>query len=73
MIDTIKKWIEEADTIVIHRHKDPDYDALGSQWGLKYLIQDNYPEKNVYVLEKTINLKRYLRWMKLMIPFFHMR
>jgi len=57
MIDTIKKWIEEADTIVIHRHKDPDYDALGSQWGLKYLIQDNYPEKNVYVLGKNNQFK----------------
>lgn len=49
MIETIKSWIEDASTIVIHRHKEPDYDALGSQWGLKYLIEDNYPGKTVYV------------------------
>lgn len=50
MIKTIKNWIESAETIVIHRHHEPDYDALGSQWGLKYLIEDNYPGKKVYVL-----------------------
>ncbi len=50
MIKTIKKWIESTENIVIHRHHEPDYDALGSQWGLKYLIEDNYSEKKVYVL-----------------------
>ena len=41
--------IREHQTIVIHRHKNPDGDALGSQIGLKALIQDNFPEKTVYV------------------------
>lgn len=57
MVETIKNWIESAKTIVIHRHQEPDYDALGSQWGLKYLIEDNYPEKNVYVLGQNNHLK----------------
>ncbi len=53
----IKKIIEKYETIVIYRHIRPDYDAYGSQLGLKYLLQDNYPEKNIYTygLEKMNN------------------
>jgi phosphoesterase RecJ-like protein len=57
MLDKIKALIESHDTIVIHRHKDPDYDALGSQNGLKYLIKDNYPSKKVYALGKDNEFK----------------
>ncbi|MGT2932423.1 DHH family phosphoesterase [Streptococcus catagoni] len=45
--DILKK-IEEYQTIIIHRHKNPDPDALGSQTGLKALIKENYPDKAVY-------------------------
>ena len=44
----IKELIENYNSIVIYRHKNPDYDAFGSQLGLKHLILDNYPNKNVY-------------------------
>lgn len=44
----IKRKIEEYDSIVIYRHYRADYDALGSQLGLKYLILENYPDKKVY-------------------------
>jgi phosphoesterase RecJ-like protein len=47
MFERILKCIEEYDTIIIHRHKNPDGDALGSQIGLKHLISENYPEKRV--------------------------
>ncbi|RNF40846.1 DHH family phosphoesterase [Planococcus salinus] len=43
IIDTIKQY----DTIIIHRHVRPDPDAYGSQLGLKYLLQHNFPEKQV--------------------------
>ncbi|MGO1058857.1 DHH family phosphoesterase [Planococcus sp. FY231025] len=43
IIDTIKQF----DTIIIHRHVRPDPDAYGSQLGLKYLIEQNYPDKRV--------------------------
>lgn len=43
IIDTIKQY----ETIIIHRHVRPDPDAYGSQLGLKYLLQHNYPEKTV--------------------------
>ena len=37
--------IKEYDTIIIHRHMRPDPDALGSQVGLKKLLQYHFPEK----------------------------
>lgn len=39
--------IQEYQTIIIHRHKNPDPDALGSQAGLKEIIQHNFPDKRV--------------------------
>ena len=50
MFDNLLKLINENDTIVIFRHTRPDFDALGSQIGLKKLIQLNYPSKKVYVV-----------------------
>lgn len=43
IIDTIKQY----QTIIIHRHVRPDPDAYGSQLGLKYILEHNYPEKKV--------------------------
>lgn len=42
--------IEKYDTIIIHRHSNPDGDAIGSQVGLQQLIKFNYPHKNVYIV-----------------------
>ncbi|PYZ93747.1 DHH family phosphoesterase [Salipaludibacillus keqinensis] len=39
--------IKEYDTIIIHRHVRPDPDAVGSQAGLKMLIQHHFPNKTV--------------------------
>ena len=50
MFETIRKLIEDHDVIVLHRHQNPDGDALGSQIGLKHLILDNYPGKTVYTV-----------------------
>ncbi len=44
----IYKKIKKYDTIVIARHIGPDPDALGSQNGLKELINLNFPKKKVY-------------------------
>lgn len=41
--------IAKNEVIIIHRHVNPDGDALGSQWGLKTIIQDNFPNKKVLV------------------------
>lgn len=50
MYKEIIDLIEKYSTIVIHRHKNPDGDALGSQLGLKRLIELNYPTKKVYAV-----------------------
>ena len=50
MYKRILELIESYDKIIIHRHKKPDGDALGSQIGLKHIILDNYPEKTVYIV-----------------------
>ena len=42
--------IKEYETIIIHRHSNPDGDALGSQIGLKNILKENFPEKKVYVV-----------------------
>ena len=46
ILETIKKY----DTVIIHRHTTPDGDALGSQIGLKHLIEDSFADKKVYVV-----------------------
>lgn len=46
-IETLYQLIKENDQIIIHRHVRPDPDALGSQYGLKYLIEGAFPNKKV--------------------------
>ncbi len=48
-----KKLLEEIkkfDTIIIHRHFNPDGDAMGSQIGLKHILKDSFPEKNIFAV-----------------------
>lgn len=46
----ILKKIKQYQHIVIFRHEIPDFDASGSQFGLKTWINDNFPEKKVYAV-----------------------
>lgn len=50
MFEKIREDIEKYSRIIIHRHKNPDGDALGSQIGLKDLIRLNYPGKAVFAV-----------------------
>lgn len=50
MFTKLLEKIKEFDTIIIHRHSNPDGDALGSQIGLKSIIKENFPEKTVYAV-----------------------
>lgn len=50
MFEQIRELIEKHDRVIIHRHKNPDGDALGSQVGLWQLLRDNYPAKEVYTV-----------------------
>ena len=46
----ILKAIKRYDTIVILRHEMPDFDASGSQFGLKSWIESNFSHKKVIAL-----------------------
>ena len=50
MFEQILDAIKQYSTIIIHRHKNPDGDALGCQVGLKHIIADNFPGKTVYAV-----------------------
>lgn len=50
MYKAIDFKIKEYQTIIIHRHKNPDMDAIGSQVGLYHLIKENFPKKDVFVV-----------------------
>lgn len=50
MFETILTEIRNYDTVILHRHRNPDGDALGSQIGLKHLILENFPDKQVFMV-----------------------
>ena len=42
--------IMEYDTIIIHTHMRPDGDCYGAGFGLKEILKETFPHKNVYVI-----------------------
>ena len=50
MFEAIKELILQYPRIIIHRHKNPDGDALGSQFGLKQILIDTYPDKEIFAV-----------------------
>ena len=50
MLKDIIDLIASFQTIIIHRHLRPDLDAIGSQVGLKKLIEHHYPDKTIYAV-----------------------
>ena len=50
MFEQIIQDIRQFDTIILHRHNSPDGDALGSQIGLKHILRDSFPEKQIHVV-----------------------
>lgn len=50
MFEQVIAAIRAYDTIMIHRHTNPDGDALGSQIGLKHILRENFPDKRVYAV-----------------------
>lgn len=50
MFTDILNEIKKYNRIIIHRHNKPDGDALGSQIGLKHILRDTFPEKEIYMV-----------------------
>ena len=50
MYRKILQEILQYDKIIIHRHSNPDGDALGSQIGLRLILEENFPEKKIYTV-----------------------
>ena len=50
MFKKIIEAIEKYDRIIIHRHSNPDGDAIGSQVGMKNILKENYPNKEIYAV-----------------------
>ena len=56
----IYKEIKKHKTIVITRHIGADPDALGSQFALKELILNKFPNKNVYAIGNPSNRFKFM-------------
>ncbi|MBR1376864.1 MAG: bifunctional oligoribonuclease/PAP phosphatase NrnA [Bacilli bacterium] len=56
----IYKEIKKYDTIVIARHVGPDPDALGSQFGLKEIILNTFPNKKVYCVGAAVSKFKFI-------------
>ena len=50
MFEALYQAIQISNPIILHRHSRPDGDALGSQIGLKHLLKENFPEKQIFVV-----------------------
>ena len=53
MKEKIYKLIQEYNSIIIARHKNPDFDAYGSQFGLYHALKERFPDKDIYVVGDT--------------------
>lgn len=53
MFENVIAAIREYDRIIIHRHKNPDGDALGSQLGLAGILKENFPKKEILCVGDT--------------------
>jgi len=50
MFKQFMEQIRSYDTIILHRHTNPDGDALGSQIGMKHILKANFPQKQIYAV-----------------------
>ena len=50
MFEAALQAIMNHTRIILHRHTNPDGDAIGSQVGLAALIRENFPEKEVFLV-----------------------
>jgi phosphoesterase RecJ-like protein len=69
ILSAIKKYPK----IVVFRHVIPDFDALGTQWGVATWIKDNFPSKQIKVVGEdhpTFTPRLYPKMQKVSQKFF---
>ena len=47
MFESVLSLIKAHSRIILHRHQNPDGDALGAQIGLYHILKENFPEKDI--------------------------
>lgn len=52
--------IEQYQDIIIHHHVSPDPDCIGSQLGLKYLLEASYPDKRILAAGSHTDRTRFM-------------
>ncbi len=57
---TIFDKIVEYDKIIIHMHMRPDGDTYGAGFGLKYILQESFPEKKIYIVGETADYVKFI-------------
>lgn len=49
--EKILEKIREYDRILLFRHRRPDGDCMGASKGLKEILRDSFPQKEVYIID----------------------
>lgn len=49
LFNDLRELISTHETVIIHRHQNPDPDAIGSQVGLAHMLKATYPDKRILV------------------------
>lgn len=52
--------ILEYKKIIIHMHMRPDGDCYGAGFGLKYILKDSFPDKEIYIVGETAEYVKFL-------------
>ena len=60
VFDQILNEIKHYKTIIVHRHKRPDPDALGSQGGLVEILKASFPDKQILKAGGPVDGLRFL-------------
>lgn len=59
MENKIINLVKENQIIIISRHKNPDLDAYGAQFGLYYALKEYFPNKQIYAVGDTNSLNSF--------------
>lgn len=59
-MEHILRKIKEYNRIIIHKHIRPDGDCYGAGFGLKAIIQETFPNKEVYVVGETAEYVKFI-------------